>query len=385
MPQKIYDFERIIARKGTDSIKWSHFPGDVLPLWVADMDFAVLPEIIDAVQNRLSHPVFGYADEDYELKEIICTWITHHYNWQVKPEDILIMTGVVKGLNVVAHSLATGADHIAFLTPIYPPFFKISEFAECKRIELPLIEGKNHYEIDFDMFSAQITDKVKVFYLCNPHNPVGRVFSQQELERIGSICLEKKILICSDEIHCDLIYPGNKHIPIASLSPELAKTCVTLMAPSKTFNIPSLHFSFAVIQEETLRNKIQRLCKGLVGSPDLLAIAAAKSAYLSGEEWLEQVVQYLHINRDFLMNFIHDRLPQISINQPQGTYLAWLDCRQMADGDNAYQIFLDKAKVALNDGIHFGESGKGFVRLNFGCSKLVLEKALHRIESVFSS
>lgn len=384
MPKRIYDFDRVISRTGTDSIKWRLYPEDVLPLWVADMDFASPPEIIGEIQNRLAHPIFGYAGEDFELKEIICGWILRRHAWKVEPEQVVLLNGVVTGLNWVTLSVLSPGERLSFQTPVYPPFFKISDHSVCELLEIPLVAGKDRYEIDFDAFESMISKTTRLFILCNPHNPVGRVFSRVELERIGEICLRKRVLICSDEIHCDLVYSGNTHIPIALISPELAQNTVTLMAPSKTFNIPGLNFSFAVIQNTDLRKQMMNSCRGILGTPSLLANAAARGAFNYGESWVDQVCRYLESNRDFLLEFIKEKLPIIKIFKPQGTYLAWLDCREMKYEKNAYQFFLENAKVALNDGNHFGANGSGFVRLNFGCPKSILIDALERIEKSIS-
>lgn len=380
MRNKLNIFDQIIERSGSDSVKWRRYPADVLPLWVADMDFPVLPEIISALQERISHPVFGYAVEDTELREIFCEWLYRHHEWIVDPDEIITMTGVVRGLNLVAQSFVDYKEYLAFLTPIYPPFFRISEYAGCGKIEIPLTQGEEKFGIDFDSLDKSLSNSTRVFFLCNPHNPVGRVFNNQELEKIGEICLRKDILICSDEIHCDLVFSQNKHIPIASLSSELAQHCITLMSPSKIFNMPGLQLSFAIVQNEDLRKRLLHASKGLVGQPNILASIASKAAYKHGSTWRREMCNYLESNRDFLMNFLDERVPMIKMAQPEGTYLAWLDCRKMDNNKSAYQFFLDNAGVALNDGVEFGKDGNGFVRLNFGCPRLILKEALERME-----
>jgi len=374
-----YDFDRIIDRKGTNAIKWDLFGEGVLPLWVADMDFASPLEIISGIQARTGHPIFGYQSRDAEILDVICDWIFIQHGWKIAPEDILLMPGVVAGFNWAVRSFSEINSSVIFQTPVYFPFFKISENNNVRQITVPLINTENGYEIDFNDFEAKIRDDTRVFILCNPHNPVGRVFRKRELERMGEICLTHNILICSDEIHCDLVYPEHKHLPIASLSEEFAMNTITLMAPSKTFNIPGLHFSFAVVQNEILRNKMTSTRNGMIGEPNILAQSAAKAAYECGREWLEALIKYLDQNRQLVVEFIRTNIPEIRIHSPEGTYLAWLDCSALDIEEEPFKFFLENARVALNDGEMFGGNTKKFVRLNFGCPKPILMEALNKM------
>ena len=380
-----FDFDRVYPRQESDSIKWKQFPPDVLPLWVADMDFASPVEIIEAMQERLAHPLFGYAEEDQVLRELICEWVGKKHEWAITPEQILFTCGVVSGMNWVTQSLIQHCEGVAFQTPVYPPFFKVPRNAGCPFVQIPLVAGQHGYEIDFDRFRQDLSADIRLFILCNPHNPVGRVFSRYELETIGEICLQKDILICSDEIHCDLVYSANQHVPIASLSSELAQRTVTLMAPSKTFNVPGLNMSFALVPNKDLRERLSKARRGIIGSPNLLANAAARAAYRHGEPWLRALLVYLERNRDYLMGYLQERVPAIRLFQPQGTYLAWLDCRQLDLDQDPCEFFLNHAKVALNNGRDFGKVGEGFVRLNFGCPRSVLDEALQRMEKAVRS
>ncbi len=385
MQKQEFNFDRVYPRRQSDSIKWNLFAADVLPLWVADMDFASPVEVVMAIQERLSQPLFGYAQDDDELRYLVCDWVAKRHQWNIEPEHILIMCGVVSGMNWVAQSFIQNGEGIAFQTPVYPPFFKVSSHVDCPREEILLTAGQNSYEIDFDLFESRLAENTRLFILCNPHNPVGRVFNRTELEKIGEICLRRNILICSDEIHCDLTYSGHKHIPLAALSPELAASSVTLMAPSKTFNIPGLNLSFAVVPNDDLRNRLQMARRGIISPPDLLANAAARGAYRHGDRWLQALCEYLEGNRDYLMNFIMEKMPAIKVFKPQGTYLAWLDCRKLSLDVDPCEFFLDQAKVALNNGLDFGKNGQGFVRLNFGCPRSVLVDALERMERALKS
>ena len=371
-----YNFDRQINRRDTNSIKWDLYGKDVLPLWVADMDFAVSPKIVAALENRIAHPVFGYAGPDEQLLEAIREWVYRQHGWQITTEQIMLMPGVVTGINWMAHTFKEAQSGLLIQTPVYPPFFKAAANSGMQLIESPLIRGDSQYEVDFDDFEQKVSQGAKVFVLCNPHNPVGRVYSREELEKIGEICLRHNALICSDEIHCDLVYSGNRHIPIASLSEELAQNTVTLMAASKTFNIPGLHFSFAVVSNPKLRERMEAAGAGIIGHPSVLANEAAKAAFTACDDWLEELLAYLESNRDYVLEYLAQHLPEINVFAPQGTYLAWLDCRKLDLQPDPYTFFLENAGVALNDGRTFGINGEGFVRLNFGCQRATLEKAL---------
>ncbi len=376
-----YDFDRIIDRRGSNAVKWDLFGEEVLPLWVADMDFASPTEIISGIQARLDHPIFGYQRQDVELLDVISDWIFIQHGWKIASEDILLMPGVVAGFNWAVRSFSEINNSIIFQTPVYFSFFKVSENNNVRQITVPLKNTINGYEIDFDDFEAKIRDDTRIFILCNPHNPVGRVFRKKELERLGEICLAHNIIICSDEIHCDLVYPGHKHLPIASLSEEFAMNTITLMAPSKTFNIPGLHFSFAVVQNEILRKEMTGTRNGVIGDPNILAQSAAKAAYEHGRKWLEALLKYLDQNRQLVVEFIRVNIPEIRVHSPEGTYLAWLDCSELNLEEGPFKFFLENAKVALNNGETFGGNSGEFVRLNFGCPKPVLMEALNKMSN----
>jgi len=374
-----YNFDRIIDRRGSNAIKWDLFGEETLPLWVADMDFASPKEVISEIQARLDHPIFGYQSKDTELLDVIVDWMFKQYDWRITPEDILLVPGVVAGFNWAVRSFTEIKDSIIFQTPVYFPFFNVSKNNNVQQITVPLKNTDNGYEIDFNEFEGKIREDTRIFILCNPHNPVGRVYRKDELERLGEICLAHDILICSDEIHCDLVYPGHMHLPIASLSKKLAMSTITLMAPSKTFNIPGLHFSFAVVQNENLRSKMTKTRNGIIGEPNILAQSAAKAAYKYGDEWLEALLKYLDQNRQLVVEFTKENIPEIRVHSPEGTYLAWLDCSALNLKEGPHKFILENAKVALNDGETFGGNSSGFVRLNFGCPKSVLMKALNKM------
>jgi cystathionine beta-lyase len=380
------DFDQCIDRCGTDSAKWCEYPEEALPLWVADMDFRSPEPVIRALHQRVEHGVFGYGVEPPELRELIVTRLQELYGWLVSPEALLFLPGVIRGFNLACQALASPGDGVLVQTPAYPPILDAPANARCTRDEMELKQARDgRYVIDFDAFEGTITERTRVFILCNPHNPVGRVFGPEELERMAEICMRHNVVICSDEIHCDFVHRGSRHIPIGCLSPEVEERTITLMAPSKTYNIAGLHFGVAIVPNEDLREKLCAEKRGLVGRPDVLSYIAALAAYSEGQPWLDKVLRYLEANRDFTFEYVRDRLPGISMARPEGTYLAWLDCRQAGIPGNPHKFFLEKARVALNDGPDYGRGGEGFVRLNFGCPRVTLAEALHRMEEALGA
>lgn len=380
------NFERYIDRRNSDCIKWNLYDADVLPMWVADMDYSAPPAVIQALHDRVNHGVFGYAGDPIALRKVIVNRLAEKYQWDIKPEDIVFTPGVVVGFNIAVQAVATPNGSILIQPPVYPPFLKSPEYAGLSIQENELIQNENgSYEIDFADFERKITKNTRLFLLCNPHNPVGRVFSKSELEKMGEICLRNNVPICSDEIHGDLIFSGNQHIPLAALNPEIANNTITLMAPSKTFNIAGLDCSFAIIQNKDLREKYQQTTRGITGGVNLLGVTAALAAYQNGASWLDDLMIYLQGNRDFLKATLDREIPQIRMAIPEGTYLAWLDCRQAGLTESPYDFFLKKAKIAFNKGDYFGTGGKGFVRMNFGCTRATLNDAIDRMKSALQN
>jgi len=374
-------FDQIIDRCGTDSEKWCYYPQDALPLWVADMDFRSPDAVIRALHERVEHGVFGYGVEPPELREVVTERLERLYGWNVKVEELVFLPGVVPGFNLACQALSLPGDGVLVQTPAYPPILSAPANAACSRDEMLLMpDSDGRHVIDFDLFAETITGRTRVFILCNPHNPVGRVFTRRELERMAEICLRHNVVICSDEIHCDFVYPGHHHIPIGSLSAEVANQTVTLLAPSKTFNTAGLHFAVAVVPNGELRQKLCTAKRGVVGEPDILSYTAALAAYRNGQDWLDELMGYLLANRDFTFEFVQERLPGISMARPEGTYLAWLDCRDAGIPGNLHEFFLQQAKVVVNDGPDYGKGGEGFVRLNFGCPRSMLANALEKME-----
>jgi len=375
-----YDFDRVVKRRGTDSVKWARYGQDVLPLWVADMDFPSPEPVVEALRRRIEHGVFGYGVELDELRAVLQERILVQHGWRVEQEDMVFVPGVVVGFNLVCQAFGGEGDGVLIQPPVYPPFFSVGERTRRRIETAPLVLTSEGYRIDFDAFEAAISPRTRVFLLCNPHNPVGRVFTRTELEKLAEICLRHDLIICSDEIHQDFVYPGHRHIPIASLGPEVAKRTITLVAPSKSYNIPGFHLSFA-LAPEPLRDRLKAACRGLIpGHSGVLDQVAALAAYKEGNEWLEQLLAYLRGNRDFVLAYVRNHLPGIEMLEPQGTYLAWLDCRGTGIQGPPGEFFLREAKVALNEGSFFGRNGEGFVRLNFGCPRPILQEALERMK-----
>jgi cystathionine beta-lyase len=377
----MYNFDTLPDRRDTESLKWNVAAKDILPMWVADMDFRAPDAVTEALQERVNHGVFGYALHPDGLKETVVKWLSKRYDWDVSPEDILLVPGVVAGFNLAAHAVTRPGDGVVLQTPAYGPFFSVASNVNLIQQEMALtMASDSQFYVDYTKFEDCMSGRSRIFMLSNPQNPTGRVFRKHELEKIAEICLRNDIIICSDEIHSDFIFSGNKHIPIASLSPEIAASTITLLAPSKTFNIAGLKASVAVITNENLRTKFDGARKGLLGSVNLLGQHAMLAAYKYGEEWLDELLVYLEGNRDFLFKFVNKHLPGIQMAKPEGTYLGWLDCRDAGLGNTPSEFFKCESKVLLNEGEWFGENWKKFVRLNYGCPREMLVNALQRMK-----
>lgn len=377
-----YDFDRQIERRGTDSAKWSYFPADVLPMWVADMDFASPPPIIEALAARVQQGVFGYGMESKTLKQTLVERMERLYGWTIKPDDIVYLPGLVSGLNIVSRAVGERGDGVLINTPVYGPFLTapVNQYRTLQSAPLNAAHtGRRlHYKLNMDGLAAAVQTHTKLFLLCNPHNPVGRAFTHAELSEIAAFCVSHDLVICSDEIHCDLLLDGTQHIPIASLSPEIAQRTITLMAPSKTFNIPGLGASFAIVQNPTLRKQVETAMAGIVPHVNILGMVAAEAAYARCDDWLAALRAYLTANRDFAVKYVETHLPGVNYTVPEATYLLWLDLRGLGESKPA-DLLMRQAKLAVNEGAWFGEGGEGFVRLNFGCPRTTLEEGLRRL------
>ncbi len=384
-----HDFDRVIARRGTGSSKWFKYPPDVLPLTVADMDFASPEPVVRALRERVEHGVFGYGHqlEVTELSEVFADRLQKRYGWQVSPDALVLIPGVIPGFNVACRMLASPGEGIAMQTPLYPPLLRVPGNIGLRFDEVPLArDASGRYSVDHGAFEAAIRPDTRIFLLCNPHNPVGRVFTRDELAGLAGICLRHGVAIVSDEIHCDLVYSGHRHLPIASLDPEIADRAITLMAPSKTFNLAGLKSSLAIIPNRPLRERFVAARMDLVQTANILGYTAALAAYRDGQPWLDDLLRYLEANRDFLARYVAAQLPGVSMVAPEGTYLAWLDCRAAnLPRNDPFAFFLERGKVAFNDGALFGAHGRGFVRLNFGSPRTQLEQGLARMREALLS
>lgn len=376
MTKPVYDFDRPIDRSGTASEKWDRYKGRaILPMWVADMDFASPPEVLEALHQRVDHGVFGYTHAPDELIESIRDYWRRSYDWQIEPQWLVFLPGLVSGLNIACRAVGEAGDAVMTAVPVYPPFLTAPGISGRELIAVPLKPAEEHWSFDFEQMAQAVTPRTKLFILCNPHNPVGRVFSKSELLKLVDFCETHDLILCSDEIHCDLILePGLAHIPTATLGEAAARRCITLMAPSKTYNIAGLGCSFAVISDQRLRRRFKAAMQGIVPHVNALALTAATAAYQHGEVWRQALIAYLRRNRDRVIEAI-GLMPALKVSPVEATYLAWIDAR--AAKIDQPRHFFEAAGVGMNDGADFG--APGFVRLNFGCPAALLEQALAHI------
>lgn len=377
-----FDFDQRIDRHGVGSTKWDKYAGrDILPLWVADMDFASPPCVIDALHTRIDHGVFGYTEPGAALNQTIIDHLDEIYDWEVQPDWILWLPGLVSALNVVARTFCPPGQQVVSATPVYPPFLSAPRYQGCDVVRVPMVESGGRWAWDLDRLDASLSGQVRLLSLCNPHNPVGRVFDRHELTALAERCLRHDLVLCSDEIHCGLVLDaGARHMPIATLSPEIAARSITLMSASKTFNLPGLGCAFAIVPDASLRARIKQTSAGIVPRVNALGFTATEAAYRYGGTWQRALVAYLRANRDHLMATLAS-LPGIRVYPVQATYLAWIDARDLPVADPA--AFFESAGVGLSDGADFG--APGFVRLNFGCPRAVLDEALRRVTEALRS
>ena len=379
-----FNFDTPPDRRGTDSQKWQKYAGrDVLPMWVADMDFEVAPAIVEALSARVGHGVFGYARPVSSTLDAIVESFSARYRWPVDPSWIVWLPGIVCGLNVAARAFAGDGDEVLSLSPIYPPFTTAprNQGRAPRSVPLALNAAARRWEIDWDALERAVTPRTKLLLFCHPHNPVARVWSRGEVERIAAFCARHDLVICSDEIHCDLLLePGAEHEPFAVAVPGESGRLATFMAPSKTFNIPGLGTSFAIISDPGLRARFSKATAGIVAEVNALGYAACEAAYRSGEPWRRALIAYLRGNRDFLLEAVSRDLPGVRIEAPiEATYLAWLNVSGLGLA-NPVKHF-EGGGVGLSDGVPFGAAPGSHVRLNFGCARSTLEEGLRRMKA----
>ncbi|WP_434623785.1 PatB family C-S lyase [Pseudomonas sp. Z1-29] len=373
-----FDFDQVFERQGTGSTKWSRYPAEVLPMWVADMDFAAPPMVIDALHKRLEHPMLGYSVAQDSLRAAIVADLWSKYGWRVEPQQILFLPGVEPGFNIALHALVEPQQNVVVQVPNYPPLRHAPGHWNLNKVELPFtpLDGEFHTPL------GALRDALQgggALLLSNPHNPLGKVFGRDELKAVADICVEQDAWIISDEIHAELCFDGRVHIPTASLGAEIAERTITLMSASKAYNIAGLKTSFAIIQNARLRERVNSARAGMVDSVNALGLEATRAAYSEAGPWLEALKAYLQANRDYLVDAVKNRLPGVTMTVPQGTYLAWLDCSGLGL-DDPQAFFLKEAKVGLSAGMDFGDDAGQFVRLNFGCPRALLEEGLARME-----
>ncbi|WP_434700533.1 MalY/PatB family protein [Pseudomonas sp. D1-1] len=373
-----FDFDQVFERQGTGSTKWSRYPAEVLPMWVADMDFAAPPMVIDALHKRLEHPMLGYSVAQDSLRAAIVADLWSKYGWRVEPQQILFLPGVEPGFNMALHALVEPQQNVVVQVPNYPPLRHAPGHWNLNKLELPFtpLDGEFHTPL------GALRDALQgggALLLSNPHNPLGKVFGRDELKAVADICVEQDAWIISDEIHAELCFDGRVHIPTASLGAEIAERTITLMSASKAYNIAGLKTSFAIIQNARLRERVNSARAGMVDSVNALGLEATRAAYSEAGPWLEALKAYLQANRDYLVDAVKNRLPGVTMTVPQGTYLAWLDCSGLGL-DDPQAFFLKEAKVGLSAGMDFGDDAGQFVRLNFGCPRALLEEGLARME-----
>ena len=385
----MYDFDKIIRREQTACVKYdlreAYFgQGDVFPMWVADMDFETPVFIRDAIQERATHPIYGYSFRPETYFTSIMQWVDKRHNWQLKKNWILFSPGVVPALNMATLAFTDPGDGILVQPPVYFPFFHAVKNHKRNLIENQLLYNEGRYTIDFTDFEQKVR-KAKMFFLSNPHNPVGRLWTAEELKRMGDICVKYDVIIISDEIHCDLALPGFRHIPMASLSDEIAQNTVTCIAPSKTFNVAGLATSSLIIANKQLRHKMRRIIEDLhIGNGNLFGAAASIAAYESGEQWLDELMQYIETNFRLLDGFLRNELPVLELVHAEATYLAWIDFRKTGLSDvKIKEKLLHEAKLGLSPGPVFGKGGEGFQRMNLATQKANVEEALDRLKLAF--
>jgi len=380
------DFDHMVDRRHTASQKWDTFDEDVLPFTVAEMDFSPPQPVLQALLERVDHGMFGYGLEPPGLREVFVERLESLYDWRISTKALVFLSAINPSFNLACRAVTSPGDGGLVQTPVYPPILFAPGNANLACNEMQLTrQSDGRYTIDFDAFEAAITDRTRIFVLCNPHNPVGRVFQRDELERMAEICLRHDIIICSDEIHCDLVFSGSRHIPIASLDPEVADRTITLMGPGKGFNIGGLRSSVVVVENAELRERLVASRAGLIPGINVMEYIAALAAYRDGQPWLDAVLPYLEANRDYVFEYVKAHLPGITMGKPEGTYLAWLDCRRAGIPGDPHEFFLQKARVALLPGEGYGRGSEGFVRLNFASPRVLLEKGLGRMKEALAA
>lgn len=380
-------FDKIISREGTNAVKWDgrekvFGTSDVLPLWVADMDFASPPGVAQAVAERARHPIYGYPDKPDAFYEAASRWMKRRSGVNVKKEWMATVPGVVVGLHVAIDAFSDPGDEVIIQPPVYYPFFQAIKSRGRHIVENPLVETDNGYVMNLDDLKKKISRKTKILILCHPHNPVGRVWKEEELMEVARICREKEIVVISDEIHADLVYEKGDYQPFFSLPDRFGELSLTFISPSKTFNLAGLFTSIAFSPHSRIRRQFRNtLQKAALMHVNLFGIEAARTAYETGEAWLEELLVYLKGNAAFIRQFLQEERLEVTMNMPEGTYLGWLDFRRWGlPPERLRRLLIEKGKLGLDDGAKFGKQGEGFQRINFACPRSTLEVAMQRLK-----
>ena len=382
-----FNFDEPVNRENTNSVKFDlreklFGRHDIIPMWVADMDFKVPPPVAEAIQQRARHEIYGYSIRPESFYESAVGWMKRRHGWTIDRSWLTFTPGIVPGFNLAIMALTEPGDKVMLQPPVYFPFFHGIRKNNREIIENRLILKNGRYHIDFDDFEKQLKEGVRMFILSNPHNPGGSVWTYDELKRMGELCTHYGATIIADEIHCDIVFPGHHYVPMASVSDEVAEHTITFIAPSKTFNIAGLATSVAIISNKALREAFNEMLERThVANGNLFGTVAMEAAYNQGDQWLDELLRYLMGNLDLVEQFTRERLPGVDLVRPEGTYLAWLDCRDLpVETQQLNRFMIDKAQVGMNDGASFGQNGAGFQRLNFGCPRHTLKTALTQIE-----
>ena len=379
-------FDQIIDRKNTKCYKWDYNKEifgkeELLSMWVADMDFQAPQEVLEILQKRVDHGIFGYTGLTGSFYASIINWMKKRFNWKIDQEWIVTTPGIVPAINFAIQTYTKKGDKILVQTPVYYPFFTSTENNERTLVVSQLKLSNSYYKMDFTDLERKLADDVKMMILCSPHNPVGRVWKFNELQKVSKLCLKYNVLLISDEIHSDLIIGENKHIPIPTISKDIANNSLTMFAPSKTFNVAGLSLSYVIIPNKKIRVKFQKtiLNLGLHGG-NVFGIEALEASYRYGQKWLYELLNYIEDNYTFVQQYLQNNIPRIKTIKMEGTYLLWLDCSELRlSQKELVSLFISKAKLALNDGSKFGKGGNGFMRMNLGCSRRLIEQALDRL------
>ena len=385
-----YNFDEIIPRRNTNSVKWDEAAqDDIIPLWVADMDFRVLPQITEALRQRVDHGVFGYTHVPDSYYESVIRWFKDRHGLQgVKPSDIIYTSGVVPAISAIVRGLTLPGDKVLVQTPVYNCFFSSIRNQGCMVEENHLVYKNNTYVVDWDDFERKCADsRVRIFLLCNPHNPAGRVWKKEELQRMGEICQKHDVFVISDEIHCELVMPGNEYTPFASLSDDFLKNSATCVAPTKAFNIAGLQIANIIVKDRNKRERIDRAINiHEVCDVNPFGVIATEAAYTEeGAEWLRQLNTYLFANYRFLCDFFSKHFPSLEVVKLEGTYLVWVDCSSLGKSSTEIVNNLYRHGVWMNDGVTYGENQRAFIRINIACPRKILEEGLLRMEKALRS